>query len=33
MDNFHVDAYALHLVLHPERYDVVVTTNMFGASC
>ncbi|HET7583670.1 MAG TPA: isocitrate/isopropylmalate family dehydrogenase [Gemmatimonadaceae bacterium] len=25
-----VDAMAMHLVLHPERYDVIVTTNLFG---
>ena len=25
-----VDAMAMNLVLHPEQYDVVVTTNMFG---
>jgi isocitrate dehydrogenase (NAD+) len=25
-----VDAMAMNLVLHPERYDVIVTTNMFG---
>jgi isocitrate dehydrogenase (NAD+) len=25
-----IDAMAMHLVLTPERYDVIVTTNMFG---
>jgi isocitrate dehydrogenase (NAD+) len=25
-----IDAMAMHLVLHPERFDVIVTTNMFG---
>ena len=25
-----IDAMAMHLVLNPERYDVIVTTNMFG---
>jgi isocitrate dehydrogenase (NAD+) len=25
-----IDAMAMHLVLAPERYDVIVTTNMFG---
>lgn len=25
-----IDAMAMHLVLHPERFDVVVTTNLFG---
>jgi isocitrate dehydrogenase (NAD+) len=25
-----VDAMAMNLVLHPERYDVLVTTNLFG---
>lgn len=25
-----VDACAMELVLHPERYDVIVTTNLFG---
>jgi isocitrate dehydrogenase (NAD+) len=25
-----IDAMAMHLVLSPERYDVIVTTNMFG---
>lgn len=25
-----VDAMAMSLVLHPERYDVIVTTNLFG---
>ena len=25
-----VDAMAMNLVLHPERFDVIVTTNLFG---
>jgi isocitrate dehydrogenase (NAD+) len=25
-----VDACAMQLVLHPERYDMIVTTNLFG---
>jgi isocitrate dehydrogenase (NAD+) len=25
-----IDATAMHLVMHPERFDVLVTTNMFG---
>src|SRR3954464_8492903 len=25
-----VDAMAMKLVLHPERFDVIVTTNLFG---
>lgn len=25
-----VDTFAMHLVMHPQRFDVVVTTNMFG---
>lgn len=25
-----IDAMAMHLVLNPERFDVIVTTNMFG---
>src|SRR6056297_705603 len=25
-----VDTFAMHLVMHPQRYDVVVTTNMYG---
>jgi 3-isopropylmalate dehydrogenase len=28
--DYHVDAFALHLVQRPEVFDVVVTTNMFG---
>jgi 3-isopropylmalate dehydrogenase len=28
--DFHVDAFALHLVQRPEQFDVIVTTNMFG---
>ena len=29
-DEVIVDAMAMNLVLHPERYDVIVTTNLFG---
>jgi isocitrate dehydrogenase (NAD+) len=25
-----IDATAMHLVLHPEKFDVIVTTNLFG---
>jgi isocitrate/isopropylmalate dehydrogenase len=30
LDDIHVDAAATELVMHPERFDVLVTTNMFG---
>ncbi len=30
VDEMLVDAMALQLVMHPERFDVIVTTNMFG---
>lgn len=30
VDYAHVDAMCLHLVQHPERYDVIVTDNLFG---
>jgi 3-isopropylmalate dehydrogenase len=30
IDDYHVDAFALHLVQHPQTFDVIVTTNMFG---
>ncbi|WP_096187169.1 isocitrate/isopropylmalate dehydrogenase family protein [Evansella halocellulosilytica] len=29
-DDYHVDAFAMHLVQRPEDFDVIVTTNMFG---
>jgi tartrate dehydrogenase/decarboxylase/D-malate dehydrogenase len=29
-DQYHVDALAAHFVLHPERFDVVVGSNLFG---
>lgn len=29
-EDFHIDAFAMYLILHPEKYDVIVTTNMFG---
>jgi homoisocitrate dehydrogenase len=30
VDEMLVDAMALQLVMHPERFDVIVTTNLFG---
>ncbi len=30
VNDFHVDAAAMHLILRPEQFDVIVTTNMFG---
>jgi 3-isopropylmalate dehydrogenase len=30
IDDYHVDAFAMYLVQHPEKYDVILTTNMFG---
>lgn len=30
VDDFHVDALAMHLVMHPQDFDVIVTTNLFG---
>jgi isocitrate dehydrogenase (NAD+) len=30
MDDLIVDACAMHLVMHPERFDMIVTTNLFG---
>jgi 3-isopropylmalate dehydrogenase len=30
VDDLHVDACAHELALHPERFDVIATTNMFG---
>ncbi|HET7037696.1 MAG TPA: isocitrate/isopropylmalate dehydrogenase family protein [Thermomicrobiaceae bacterium] len=30
VDDYHVDAFAMHLVLRPRDYDVIVTTNLFG---
>lgn len=29
-DNMIVDTFAMNLVMHPQKFDVVVTTNMFG---
>lgn len=29
-DQLHVDAFCAMLVLHPERYDVIVASNLFG---
>lgn len=30
VDDFHVDAMAMHLVMRPQEFDVIVTTNLFG---
>lgn len=30
VDDFHVDAFAMHLVMRPYDFDVIVTTNLFG---
>jgi 3-isopropylmalate dehydrogenase len=30
VDDFHVDAFAMHLVMRPQELDVIVTTNLFG---
>ncbi len=30
IDEAIVDTFAMHLIRHPQQYDVVVTTNMFG---
>jgi 3-isopropylmalate dehydrogenase len=30
VDDFHADAVTAHLLRHPERFDVIVTENMFG---
>ncbi len=30
VDDYHVDAFAMHLIMHPQDFDVVVTTNLFG---
>lgn len=30
VDYLHVDAATIHLVQHPERFDVIVTDNLFG---
>ena len=30
VDDYHIDAFAMYLVQHPEQFDVIVTTNMFG---
>jgi 3-isopropylmalate dehydrogenase len=30
LDDYHIDAFALHLVQRPQDFDVIVTTNMFG---
>ena len=30
VDDFHIDAAAMHLILKPTHFDVIVTTNMYG---
>jgi 3-isopropylmalate dehydrogenase len=30
LDDHHVDTFAMHLVMSPQRFDVVLCTNMFG---
>lgn len=30
VDDYHIDAMTAHLVRHPQDFDVIVTTNMFG---
>jgi 3-isopropylmalate dehydrogenase len=30
VDDFHIDAAAMHLILKPVHFDVIVTTNMYG---
>lgn len=30
MDDFHIDAMTAHLVRHPQDFDVIVCTNLFG---
>lgn len=30
IEDYHVDAFAMHLTQRPQAYDVIVTTNMFG---
>ena len=30
MDNYHIDILAANFVLHPDRFDVVVASNLFG---
>ncbi len=30
VDDFHVDAFAMHLIMRPKDFDVIVTTNLFG---
>jgi 3-isopropylmalate dehydrogenase len=29
-DDIHIDTIAAHLVMHPQEFDVIVTTNIFG---
>ena len=30
VDDYHVDAFAMHLVMRPAAFDVIVTTNLYG---
>jgi 3-isopropylmalate dehydrogenase len=30
LDDHHVDTFAMHLVMSPQRFDVVLCTNLFG---
>lgn len=30
VSDYHVDAFSMFMVQHPEKFDVIVTTNMFG---
>jgi tartrate dehydrogenase/decarboxylase/D-malate dehydrogenase len=30
VDHYHIDILAAHLVLHPDRFDVMVASNLFG---
>jgi len=30
VDDFHIDAMAMYLVMKPQQFDVIVTTNMYG---
>jgi 3-isopropylmalate dehydrogenase len=30
VDDFHIDAAAMHMAMRPDHFDVIVTTNMYG---
>lgn len=30
LDDHHVDTFAMHLVMHPQRFDVALCTNLYG---